>query len=385
MPVLSRSPFTYVIAGAIALAAAMGIGRFVYTPILPGMMDGLGLSPSDAGLIASANYAGYLLGAILAAGSWGEGRERFVVLASLAANAVLAAAMGLVHTLTLFLIVRFLAGIASAFVMVFISSIVFSRLMAKGRGDLQAWHFGGVGAGIAISSVMIALLVIADAGWQAGWLWSGALSLAGLILVLVMVDPASALTQRPPAEPALPRNPALARIILAYGLFGFGYIVTATFLVAIVRQGEAGRLFESVVWLTTGLAGIPSVWLWGIALRRWGLATVFAAGCVVEAIGVVASVALGGYAGPLIGGVLLGGTFIAVTAMGLQFGRQLAGDAPRRVIALMTAAFGVGQIAGPLVAGFVADRSGDFVLASLIAAVVLLMSGFVAYGAGKRA
>jgi len=385
MSSVSRAPFIYVAAGAIGMAAAMGIGRFVYTPILPGMMDGLGLSASDAGLIASANYAGYLLGAVLASGRWGQGRERGVVLLSLLANAVLAAAMGAMQGLAVFLLVRFLAGIASAFVMVFISTIVFQRLIARGRADLQAWHFGGVGAGIAMSSVMIAALVLAGAEWQAGWIWSGALSLAGLILVFLMIEPVPAPAQKPPAEPGLPKNPALTRIIVAYGLFGFGYIITATFLVAIVRQGEAGRLFESVVWLATGLAGIPSVWLWAIAARRWGLASVFAVGCVVEAIGVVASVALGGYAGPLIGGVLLGGTFIAITAMGLQFGRQLAGEAPRRVIALMTAAFGVGQIAGPVVAGVVADRSGDFVLASLIAAVVLLVSGFVAYGAGKRA
>ena len=175
-------------------------------------------------------------------------------------------------------------------------------------------------------------------------------------------------------------SPPMVRIILAYGLFGFGYIVTATFLVAIVRQGDAGRLFESVVWFATGLAGFFSVWLWGKAVRRRGLATIFAAGCVVEAVGVAASVSVGGYAGPLIAGVLLGGTFIAVTAFGLQLGRQLAGEAPRRVLALMTAAFGLGQILGPIVAGLVADRTGSFTAPSLLAAATLLLSAIIGYG-----
>lgn len=362
----------------IGMAVVMGIGRFVYTPILPGMMDALGLSASDAGLIASANYAGYLLGAILAAGSWGQGREHAVVAAGLVANAGLAAAMALTENLGLFLVIRFMAGVTSAFVMIFLTTIVFARLAQAGREDLQALHFGGVGAGIAVSSLMTGALLLAGAEWQAGWLGSALLSAAGCVAVLAMVERSPAGASRPPPEPAMPRSGPLTRIILAYGLFGFGYIITATFLVAIVRQGDAGPLFESVVWLATGLAVLPSIWLWGFAARRIGLARTFAAGCLVEAVGVAASVGLGGYAGPLVGGLLLGGTFIAATAYGLQLARQLAGESPRRVLALMTAAFGLGQIAGPIVAGFVADRTGSFTAPSLIAALVLVVAGAIA-------
>jgi predicted MFS family arabinose efflux permease len=123
----------------LAMAVAMGIGRFVYTPLLPGMMEGLGQSASDAGLIASANYAGYLVGALLAGGGWGEGRERAVGLWSLAASALLVALMAPSRRLPAFLALRFLAGVASAFVMVFVTSLVFARLAANGRDDLQGF------------------------------------------------------------------------------------------------------------------------------------------------------------------------------------------------------------------------------------------------------
>lgn len=358
----------------IAMAAAMGIGRFVYTPILPGMTAALGLSASDAGLIASANYAGYLVGAILASGSWGQGRERMIAIAGLAATSALALAMALTDSIWLFVAIRFAAGVASAFVMIFLSTILFATFTAAGRPNLQAWHFGGVGAGIALSSLLIGALLLAGASWQAGWVGAAALTFVAFLVVPLLVERSAPLARRPEPEPAMPRSPALARIIVAYGLFGFGYIVTATFLVAIVRQSQLGELFGAAVWLATGLVGLPSVWLWGYVARRFGLAAVFAAGCVVEAVGVAASVGLGGHAGPLLGGMLLGGTFIAITAFGLQLGRQIATTAPRRVIAMMTASFGVGQIVGPIVAGVVADRTGSFTAPSLLAALVLLVA-----------
>lgn len=171
------------------------------------------------------------------------------------------------------------------------------------------------------------------------------------------------------------------KMIVAYGLFGFGYVVTATFLVAIVRQGGAGRVFETAVWMAAGLAAFPSVWLWQWIAGKIGIYGAYAAGCLTEALGVAASVAMGGHVGPLVAGVLLGGTFIAVTALGLQKGRQLAPLAPRRVFALMTASFGVGQIVGPIVAGVMAEHSGSFFLPSILAAMMLLASGALAWSA----
>ncbi|MER9583357.1 YbfB/YjiJ family MFS transporter [Mesorhizobium sp. M0276] len=374
--------FTF--AGMIAMAVAMGIGRFVYTPILPGMMQELHLSPADAGWIASANYLGYLIGALAAAGGWAHGRERLLMLVGLGASVVLAALMGLTDMMAAFLVVRFLAGLASAFVMVFMSSIVFSHIAAAGRGDLQAWHFGGVGLGIAISAAMMAVLVTEHAGWAAGWLWSAAISACGFVLVALMVDEGPLTNGEVAREPALQMDRSLIKVIIAYGLFGFGYVVTATFLVAIVRQGGGSRVFEAMVWMVAGLAGFPSTWLWQKVAGRTGLYPAYALACFIEVVGVTASVAIGGRTGPLLGGVLLGGTFIAITAFGLQAARQQAPSAPRRIFALMTAVFGVGQIIGPVAAGFLAQMSGDFFLASIAAAIMLVVSGGLTWSAAPK-
>ncbi|CAN7656174.1 YbfB/YjiJ family MFS transporter [Mesorhizobium sp. LjRoot246] len=374
----------FAFAGMIAMAVAMGIGRFVYTPILPGMMEELHLSPADAGWIASANYLGYLVGAFAAAGGWAHGRERLLMLVGLGASAVLAALMGLTDAMAAFLVIRFLAGLASALVMVFMASIVFSHINAAGRSDLQAWHFGGVGLGIAVSAAMMAVLVTEHAGWAAGWLWSAAISAGGFVVVALLANEGPLANGEAGPEPALAKDRSLIKIIVAYGLFGFGYVVTATFLVAIVRQGGGSRVFEAMVWMGAGLAGFPSVWLWQKIAARTGLYATYALACFVEVVGVTASVAIGGHTGPLLGGVLLGGTFIAITALGLQAGRQQAPQAPRRIFALMTASFGLGQIIGPIAAGLLAQASGDFFLASIVAAAMLVVSGAVTWSAAPK-
>lgn len=381
---MNKTPLALAVGGLLALAAAIGIGRFVYTPILPGMMEELHLTPADAGWIASANYLGYLIGALAAAGGWAHGRERLLMLVSLAASAVLAALMGLNETIAAFLVIRLLAGLASAFVMVFMSSIVFSHLAASGRGDLQALHFGGVGLGIAASSALLAILVTEHAGWAAGWLWSGAVSAVGLLFVALLAGSATPANGVDGPEPALPKDRSLTKMILAYGLFGFGYVVTATFLVAIVRQGGGGRVFEATVWMVAGLAGLPSTWFWQKLAARIGLYAAYAVSCLVEVVGVTASVVVKGFTGPLLAGVLLGGTFIAITALGLQTARQLAPQAPRRIFAVMTAAFGLGQIIGPIAAGLLAQASGNYVLASAMAAAALLVSGIIAWSAAPK-
>jgi MFS family permease len=366
------SPVRLALGGMAGMAVCMGIGRFVFTPILPVMMEQAHVSPFDAGLVAAANYGGYLAGAMVSAGGWAHGRERTMVVAGLAASTGLAAAMAFVDTLAAFLVIRFLAGFASAVVMVFLASIVSTRIAAAGRPGLQAVHFAGVGVGISVSSLMLAGLIFEDAPWQWGWLGAALLSAIGTVVALGLVSGGPHVSGEGRAEPRLPNDPALKRVIVAYGLFGFGYIVTATFLVAIVRAGGAGRLFEPLVWLLTGLAIIPSIWLLWRLSARFGLLAAFSAGCLVEAVGVAASVLLPVPAGPIIGGILLGATFVAVTAIGLQAGRALAPASPRRTLGLMTAAFGVGQIVGPVAAGFVAEWSGDFLLASLLAAATLL-------------
>jgi len=369
----------------VGLATAMGIGRFGYTPLLPAMMAGLRLSASQAGWIAAANFVGYLLGAILAAGGWGQGKERGVVLGALLLSSLLAASMAVAGDVFFMILIRFLAGMASAFCLVFLLTLVLGQLSEANRDDLQPWLFSGVGLGIALSSILTGAIYLEHADWRWGWIGFAVLSLAGTTAVFMLLRSAPVALARPQPEPALPRDRSFWAITLSYGLFGAGYVVTATFLVAIVRGNGSGPLMEAAVWLVTGVSAFVSLFVWRLAAHRLGLLTIYALACLVEAAGVVASVTIPGSTGPLLGGFLLGATFMVLTGYGQAAGRLWAAQSPRKALAAMTACLGVGQVLGPIAAGYLVDWTGSFLVPSLGAAALLLLSGIVALWAGWTA
>jgi MFS family permease len=367
------------LAGAVAMGCAMGIGRFVYTPILPFMAEALHLSGSQAGLIASANFLGYLIGA-LATSARLPGSPRGWLIGALTASAVTTAAAGLFAAVPAIAAMRFLGGIASAFSLVFASTQVLEGLARAGRGGLSAVHFGGVGIGIALSSLVILLPV----GWEAMWLVSGAATLLGAVVVAALMPPPEERHAPAAAHEAPARVGGLARLVVAYGLFGFGYVITATFIVAIVRGEPSLRAFEPLAWLVVGLAGAPSVWIWMTVGRRTGLMRGYALACAAEAVGVLLSLWTG-LAGILLSAILLGGTFMAITALGLEAARRRAGRNPRRVVGLMTVAFSIGQIVGPTVTGYARDVTGSFTTATVGAAAALVVAALLTALPGRAA
>ncbi len=376
---MNRTPLTLALGGLLAMAAGIGVGRFVYTPILPPMVEALQLSKSAAGLIASANFVGYLVGALVAAVHL-PGARRTWLLAALALNALCLAAMGLATALPLILLLRLGAGIASAFALIFSSALVLDRLARAGRGGLSAVHFAGVGIGIAVSAALVATL----GDWRTMWFASAALALVAGIAVAALVPAEETAAQANTSPPAARLTPRFVALLAAYGLFGFGYVITATFIVAMVRESPAIAALEPAIWVIVGLAAAPSVALWGGLARRVGILRGFALAAIVEAAGVAASVLWLTPASIILAAVFLGGTFMGLTALGLIAAREAGGGDPRRRIALMTAVFSAGQIVGPAFAGYLYDRTGSLVGPSWCAAAGLVVAAGLALAAGAH-
>jgi predicted MFS family arabinose efflux permease len=362
----TRSALPAAVGGMVALAAAMGIGRFVYTPILPSMADALGLSKSTAGLIASANFLGYLAGALLAAAPRLPGGRGVWVLASLCVVAATTAGMAW--------------GGASA--------LVLERLATLGRRDLVGVHFSGVGLGIALSAASLAALQAAGAGWQSLWVVEGALAALAIPAFAALVGREAGAARAPGASAAAQSGqvsaPGLIWLDVSYGLFGFGYVVTATFLVAATHTAGATPYTGLAAWLVVGLAAAPSTAAWSWLGRRQGPLHAFSIAAVAAAAGVAVGGLWSGVTGALLAALLLGGTFMGLTALGFEAARNLAPWRQRRSFAVMTACFGLGQMAGPLLAGWLMDRTGSFLAPSLLGAAALLLSGLAAQKAGWR-
>jgi predicted MFS family arabinose efflux permease len=335
------------------------------------MMEGAGLTPTQAGSIASANFLGYLVGAILATTPQACAARPATVVLMLAVSAATGAAMAVVSSLTAFAAVRFVSGLASAFVFVGVSAVVVQALLRRGRTGLTWILYAGVGVGIATSSALVALALARFGDWRAPWLATAAASALACAIVALLLprDPPAAAGQATERDgrPVWP-------IVVAYGLWGFGYVITATFLVALVR--EAGTGSETLTWMMVGLAAAPSVPVWGHIGTRFGLGRALAMAFLIEAAAVALSAVAPGAA--LAAAALFGGTFMGITALALGAARQSAGGDPRRILGLMTIAMSVGQLVGPPFAGMLRERAGSYLLPSLAAAGALALCAVLA-------
>ena len=372
------------IGGVLALAIAMGVGRFAFTPILPAMQAATGLGTDAAGLLASLNYLGYFLGA-LGAGLVPHGTVRTAVFrTALIASVTSTAGMGFTEDMAAWAVLRFVSGLASAGMFILGIAMTLDALARAGRESWTGWLYTGVGIGIASSGLFVALM--GDRlGWRGDWLWLGLACLGfGTLSWLWVTDPprAAAHTAAGTAGGGSPQPSApLVLLTLAYFLEGAGYIVTGTFLVAILKTMPETAQLGAAAWMVTGLAAMPSGIVWAAAGRKLGLWRALILAHVVQAVGILLPIT-GSPAAAVVSAALFGGTFIGIVTLSFTLGRQLSGGASARVIGALTAVYGLGQIVGPVPAGLVVARTGSFDSALVgAAAVVLVSAALLAAGA----
>ena len=388
---LQDRPLMVALAGTLALAIAMGIGRFAFTPLMPMMLhDGL-LDITAASWLASVNYVGYLVGALLCTfqpALWqrlalAPLRPSAMLKVALMATCVLTGAMALQEPLA-WPWLRFLAGVASSLAFVFTSAWCLghlSRLKAPQAGGIV---YAGPGVGIAVSGLLATAMVQLDWASSSGWQAFGVLAVLLTLLVWPVFTHDEALPAPAAAHAAAGNSGRAEKVALtiAYGLAGFGYIITATFLPVIARAALPGSVWLDLFWPILGI-GVAVGAVLASRIPAHVDQRLLLVGCyLMQAAGVMMGEWLPTLAGFALGSILVGLPFTAITFFAMQVGRRLHPQSASTIIGLLSASFALGQIVGPPVAAALLSRAPDHATGftwSLQVAALTLVAGAAIY------
>ncbi|MGG3449586.1 YbfB/YjiJ family MFS transporter [Domibacillus aminovorans] len=372
---MNKYPFLFLIGGIFSLMIAMGIGRFAYTPILPLMQNALSFSDVVAGYLASSNYAGYFLGAILAGVLPLKKHKTFYLRISLMVSVLTTLGMGLSHSYLLMLVIRFISGISSAFIFVLASSIVLDKLAANGKTHWSGLFYAGVGFGIFLSSLIIPSLNHLFY-WEGAWLGLAIVSAILAIFVWMWLkDSQNNVTKKDTQEVLayLPPVKWLPWLITAYGLEGLGYIVTGTFIVSIAEKTSTFSTDPALVWMVAGVAAIPSCIIWSSLAKKWGYVKSLMFAMALQSLGIAMPVFWMSQTSLFISAGLFGATFMGITTLATTLARQMSPSNSSRIIGYLTAIYAIGQMIGPTIAGVLSSFTHDYNAALIGAASVVIV------------
>lgn len=358
---------------------AMGIGRFAYTPILPLMQNALSFTDVVAGYLASSNYLGYFVGAILAGVLPLKKHKTFYLRISLMLSVFTTFSMGLSHSYILMLVFRFISGVASAFIFVLASSIVLDKLAVTGKTNWSGLFYAGVGFGIFFSTLFIpSLNNIFE--WEGVWIGLAIVSAILTIFVWLWLKDSPNTIMKKDKQVVVTQVPPLKWIpwlIFAYGLEGLGYIVTGTFIVSIAEKTSTFNSDPAFVWMVVGLSAIPSCIIWSTLAKKWGFVKSLVFSMTLQALGIALPVFWLSQISLIISSLLFGATFMGITTLATTLARQMNPTNSSRIIGYLTAIYAVGQMIGPTIAGILSFYTQSYNFALIGAASVILIGALL--------
>lgn len=370
-----RTRLKVMTAGIFSLLLTLGVARFAYTPLLPLMQQQAGLGVAEAGWLAAINYAGYLSGALLAMQGGDLVFKDRLYRVGLVVAVASTAMMGLSQDFAVWAVSRYLAGLSSAAGMLLGAGLVLNWLIRHGHRSELGIHYSGIGLGVVLCSVAVAWMGD-HLDWRGQWL---ALTVLGGLLAIPALAwlPVPARTVPNPGAQAWRDNPPtplfLRLFMAAYFCAGIGYVVSTTFIVAIVERlpGLAGQ--GKWAFLAIGIAAAPASIVWDFVARRIGDLNALITAALLQIAGILLPVAGGGLALTLAGALLFGGTFVGIVSLVLTMAGRYYPGRPAKMMGKMSLAYGSAQIAGPAVTGWLATRFGSYQAGLYLAAGIMVL------------
>ncbi|MGP9802663.1 YbfB/YjiJ family MFS transporter [Rheinheimera sp. NSM] len=365
------------LAGFFSQLLCLGVARFAYTPLLPLMQQQNVLDDASGGYLAAVNYLGYMAGALLAASLTNLQLKDSLYRLGLILAVFSTLGMALTGNLWLWSFWRFVAGLSSAGSMLIASGLILHWLLShKQRAELGI-HFAGLGFGIALSALLVELMLSLQLDWRAQWQY-----FAGFAVLLAI--PAWRWLPRPAVVTAAghsrsadtPPSTRFYRLMLAsYFCAGYGYVISATFIVTIVERMPGLSGSGNLSFIVLGLAATPAVLLWDLIARKTGYLKAIMLALLAQSAAILLPLWFSSLAAVLLSAALFGATFVGVVSLVLTMAGRLYPGKPAKLMGKMTLAYGSAQVLAPALTGYLAGITGQYDIGLYLAA------GFVMLGA----
>ncbi len=372
------------LAGIIALIVGVGVARFVFTSLLPFMLDDF-LELTFAGVLASVNYVGYLLGSIFSMFLKDINTKVKYFRFGMVLCVVTTLILGITTNEILWLISRIIAGFGAAMALIVGSAIVMTKLNFEDKTKAMGIHFSGIGFSIFVTDLINRAVLSNGGTWEDSWL---ALTLFGAIVAVYSIYILS-------FDKEVKQNVVKHKIdkslfsafviilILAYFTEGVGMVVQATFLPDIINSLEGLDGYGGYTWTLVGLAGIPSCIIWMRLAHKYGSVNIIIITMLLQVVGILIPAFTNNVYLNLFSGILYGGTFVALVALFMSLGGRLAGSNPVILMGAVTTAYGIGQVVAPLYSVALIEYFGNYNYALFLTAFIVF-SGVVLLFFGKK-
>ncbi|MEE9325865.1 MAG: YbfB/YjiJ family MFS transporter [Cocleimonas sp.] len=364
------------LAGLFSLILTMGVARFSYTPLLPVMLDETFLNDASGGWLATINYLGYMCGAIIAASISDLKLKDKLYRIGLVVAILSTVGMGLAENYILWSVMRFIAGLSSAAGLLIGSGLVLNWMLRHGHQPELGLHFSGLGMGIALSAAF-AIFMTGDYNWAQQWY---IFTVAGVLLAIpawLWLPKPDAITTQQSANNLVDKSPNKSWMLILYGAYfcaGFGYVISATFLVTIVDQQQALQGKGNLVWLVTGIAASPACIIWDRIARKIGELHALMIAFGLNIIGILIP-AIPGFgeslAGVLTSGLFFGATFIGIVSLMLTMVGKFYPTKPAKPMGKLTLSYGAAQILAPALSGTIAESTGNYNMPLILASLIM--------------
>ena len=366
------------LAGILSIIISLGVARFAFTSLLPSILNDF-LQFTSAGILASLNFVGYLLGAIFTIFLKGISRKvryfRLGIFLSIVTTFILSVTTNEI----VWFISRTFAGFGSALLFLIGSSLVMLKLNLQNKTKAMGIHFSGIGFAIVISE-LIAQYVLKIGTWQEVWLILStfALFISFYVVYILSFDKEVMVNAPQPKVSKSIFSTYVILLILAYFTEGVGFVVQGTFLPDIINSLDGVEGYGNLGWLIVGVAGIPSSILWMRLAQRYNVLNIIMIAMALQIVGILIPTWTNNIYFNLFSGVLYGGTFIGLVTLFMNLAGQIAKDNPVILMGSMTTAYGIGQVSAPLYSVSLTAYFGNYnatlyVTASIVALGIMLL------------